>query len=544
MILGGKMYKKLALFMIFFIILGALFSPLIQSDSVKESNIKISNGKTLYVGGIGPGNYSKIKDAIKNASDGDTVYVFSGTYNETLYVNKSIGLIGENKSTTIIGGIGSYDVVYIINSWASVQNFTIKNSGKYGTDSGIKINGVIHNISIKNNIISDNKVGICVGDEYSNKKINHVSLEGNIVKDNFYGVTLYVTYFTRISNNTFIRNGLFIPKAYTRDNIVLNNTVNGLPLIYLVEESNKAIQEKAGQVILVKCNNITISSQQFDKTCDVCIELFSSRDCNIFENNISNKCFGIYLLNSDKNNLQKNSINNVSTGFYLSNADKNEISLNSVKNCLFSIFYSNSDQNAVSYNSFSKCRVGMKLYDSNYNLNSFNLIDNCSEDGIYLSFSCNFNQFLNNTIKNCRYKGIYILGSTQIWWDTASNKNVISGNHIENNSGGIYLDEASLSEISMNHIVKNNVGINVISSGLSKIYNNNIFDNKIANALIVNSFTSRFKGNFWNEKVRIHAIPGGIYRYDFRGDCWVLILPLMRFDFHAVKKPYNIGGFR
>ena len=94
-------------------------------------------------------------------------------------------------------------------------------------------------------------------------------------------------------------------------------------------------------------------------------------------------------------------------------------------------------------------------------------------------WSIKFNQFLNNTIKNCKYKGIYILGSTKFWWDTASNKNVISGNHIENNSGGIYLDEASLSEISMNHIVRNNVGVNVISSRSSKIYNNNIFDNNV-----------------------------------------------------------------
>ena len=36
----------------------------------------ISSGNTLYVGGTGEGNYTKIQDAIDNASDGDTVYVF------------------------------------------------------------------------------------------------------------------------------------------------------------------------------------------------------------------------------------------------------------------------------------------------------------------------------------------------------------------------------------------------------------------------------------------------------------------------------------
>lgn len=46
------------------------------------------DGKTLYVGGDGPGNYTKIKDAIDDSSDGDTVFAYSGTYKENLIVNK------------------------------------------------------------------------------------------------------------------------------------------------------------------------------------------------------------------------------------------------------------------------------------------------------------------------------------------------------------------------------------------------------------------------------------------------------------------------
>ncbi len=34
-----------------------------------------SRGNWLYVGGSGPGNYTKIQDAIDNASDGDSVFV-------------------------------------------------------------------------------------------------------------------------------------------------------------------------------------------------------------------------------------------------------------------------------------------------------------------------------------------------------------------------------------------------------------------------------------------------------------------------------------
>ena len=69
------------------------------------------NGSTLYVGGSGPGNFSKIQDAIDNASDGDTVFVYSGSYYENVLINKSIRLIGENKSNTIIEGRKKTDVM-------------------------------------------------------------------------------------------------------------------------------------------------------------------------------------------------------------------------------------------------------------------------------------------------------------------------------------------------------------------------------------------------------------------------------------------------
>jgi len=71
-------------------------------DAIEQSNIATSNDKTLYVGGSGPNNYTKIQDAINDSSDGDTVFVYNGTYIEDLIVNKSIYLFGENRNTTII----------------------------------------------------------------------------------------------------------------------------------------------------------------------------------------------------------------------------------------------------------------------------------------------------------------------------------------------------------------------------------------------------------------------------------------------------------
>ncbi len=54
-----------------------------------------SKGNILYVGGSGPGNYTKIQDAIDNARYGDTVFVYdySSPYYENLVIHKSINLI-------------------------------------------------------------------------------------------------------------------------------------------------------------------------------------------------------------------------------------------------------------------------------------------------------------------------------------------------------------------------------------------------------------------------------------------------------------------
>jgi hypothetical protein len=44
--------------------------------NTREQPSPLTRGKTLYVGGSGEGNYTKIQDAIDNASKGDTVFVY------------------------------------------------------------------------------------------------------------------------------------------------------------------------------------------------------------------------------------------------------------------------------------------------------------------------------------------------------------------------------------------------------------------------------------------------------------------------------------
>ena len=123
-----------------------------QFTTLSDENSNNLSAKTLYVGGSGPGNYTKIQDAIDNASDGDTVFVYSGKYDlgeEYIFINKSIELIGESRDNTIIAGSNS--LIYLNNGNVSIYSFTFEDCLiGCGTED---IDKPVNNIKIINNRI-------------------------------------------------------------------------------------------------------------------------------------------------------------------------------------------------------------------------------------------------------------------------------------------------------------------------------------------------------------------------------------------------------
>jgi nitrous oxidase accessory protein NosD len=138
-------------------------APSFAVDNVKKSSILVSDGNTLYVGGNGEGNYTKIQDAIDNATDGDTVFVYddSSSYYENVVVDKSISLIGENRNTTVVDGGGIDSVIEVSADYVNIEGFTVTNCRDDLSEAGINIFSD-WNI-IKNNSIVENQLyGIAV----------------------------------------------------------------------------------------------------------------------------------------------------------------------------------------------------------------------------------------------------------------------------------------------------------------------------------------------------------------------------------------------
>ena len=103
-----------------------------SGQQIEKLSSPTSRGNWLYVGGSGPGNYTRIQDAVDNASDGDTVFVYSGNYQQSMIiVNKKINLHGEDKNTTIIDGYGQTCIFRLVNGdfytlFIEINGFTIR----------------------------------------------------------------------------------------------------------------------------------------------------------------------------------------------------------------------------------------------------------------------------------------------------------------------------------------------------------------------------------------------------------------------------------
>ena len=120
----------------------------IQNETCNTFELFTSH--TIYVDDnntLGPwdGSYEHpflyIHDGILHATDGDTISVFNGIYEETVILNKSINFQGQQQNSTIIDGKNNGSVIIITSDNVSIKELTIRNSGCYKENAGIIVIG-------------------------------------------------------------------------------------------------------------------------------------------------------------------------------------------------------------------------------------------------------------------------------------------------------------------------------------------------------------------------------------------------------------------
>jgi nitrous oxidase accessory protein len=253
--------KKLLAFAVIILFVYLCITPSFAVDNVKKTSVPVSSGNTFYVGGSGPGNYTRIQDAIDNATDGDTVFVYddSSPYYENVFVNKSLTLRGEDKNTTIIDGVG--DVGFnITNNDTFINGFTIKNCA-----FGISL--LYNKIEISNITISNNTIYNC-GHGILLVNSTNTYILSNIIFNNL-GNSIFI----QKCNNSHVKNNLFY-----------NNSQNG--------------------ITIKRSSNCSIFSNNIYSNLDLGISIIdSSQNNSVSRNNINNNSDkGIYVDESSSNN--------------------------------------------------------------------------------------------------------------------------------------------------------------------------------------------------------------------------------------------------
>ncbi len=157
---------------------------------------------TLTVDDSGGANYTRIQDAIDNASNGDTVLVYSGTYYENVNVKKHLTMRGIGMP--VVDARGSGSAIRLAADGIVLEGFAATGSGFY-QEAGIKVNS--NNNTLSGNNASNDSNGIHLdsssnntlsGNNASNNNYNGIyldsssndTLSGNNALNNYYGISL------------------------------------------------------------------------------------------------------------------------------------------------------------------------------------------------------------------------------------------------------------------------------------------------------------------------------------------------------------------
>jgi len=414
-------------------------------------------------GGSGPNNYTKIQDAIDNATDGDTIFVYNGTYKENIIINRSIILIGENRNTTIIDGERIGDVVNISANGVTIQGFTIRNSTSSWIQpyAGIKIyssyNNLIYNCSINNN-----NEGISLDSSYNNSIYNC-----NISNNGWKSIALRYSYNNLIYNCNIRDNEWEIYFYYSNNNSIRNcnisnNWNDGIELYY---SNNNSIRN---------CNiiNNIINTRKYG------IEIDSSSNNEIYNCNFINGGVAIWgdKLSHFIHNIYNNTVNGKPLLYYKN--EKNVI-LDGIE--AGEIILANCSDFEIKNMNISNSDIAIEITISNNNKIYACNISNNNNEGISLDSS------YNNSIYNC----------------DSSYNNSIYNCSINDNNEGISLDSSYNNSIYNCSINDNLYGIAVCHSYNNSIYNCSISNNHAGIGLYSSRNCTIINNTMWNDGVMI-----------------------------------------
>ena len=527
------------LVIVLFLIISCL--PVVISYNIPLNRI-------IYVDDDGGADFTRIQDAINASNDGDTVFVYSGTYYENILIfNKTINLYAEDKKTTIIKNIKQEHgtVLVIEESWCvNISGFTITNSSK-DCNPGLNVLRS-KRISLDNLDIIDNWYGGLI------QHSNNITLSNLTVNNPSQGALG----FNSVNDSKIINCHIFNNEAFAI--LIMDNTNN------LTIENCYFFNNRISIFLDSECNNNRIKNCIFTNNEDNCIsvlganntvieqcQFLNNKDDGVFiyysnNNKVINNTFlnnGIYILNSYNNTFSGNILNNKHVVYFegesninieeagqviLINCNNVIIRNQTLTNTAVGISLSNSNNCQIINNIISKnSHVGVIVYISNNITITYNNISFNTWGGIGIGSNSNDNIIKNNILRNNGYYSI------DLW---QSSQNNIEGNIIQNNmDDGIILSLSSNNIVTSNLIEGNIKGLTFFESNNNVIEKNNFIDN-VHNTFfdfIPRYSMNQYRGNYWDDWIGIRFKLLRFLPYRIPS-----LFP--NFDWRPAREPYDI----
>ena len=344
----------------FLLIHGLTMLYLTGQTTVAGREIYVSDRFVYPRDGTAERPYKTISEAIALANEGDTIYVFSGFYNETLTINKRISLIGgiDDAPTVLFRGIEHKYLVDITADFVTLENFVLEDSGRYI----ISQHGALVRVASKNVVLQKNNISQC---------------------------DLWAIYLESSSDNT-----------------ISGNIINDTKGIYVLSSNNNVFSN----------NNVSNSSEAG-------INLYSSKRNILYQNYLASNAYGIYEKDCSNTNITQNTVvknafhgifstantNDIMRGNYFSNNSVSGITLNSF-DCIIADNIFNHGQVGLTIQK-TGCRVFGNTFQ-NLSAIALSAIMGSRDNIIYM------NQFVKNSV-HAREQGgnQWDDGTTGNYWD-------------------------------------------------------------------------------------------------------------------------------
>ncbi len=340
-------------------------------------------------------------------------------------------------------------------------------------------------LTIDSNSADNNQYsGICIECSDNN------TIRDNVITSNQMGLELCRSSDNVVHNNTMRYNdfNLLGSGKYVQKSFPTNNTIDGKPVYYLVNVTNRTIGSdiNAGVVYCINCTNVTVRDQEFAKN-HFGVFLTDSVGCQVYDNRCDGVAVGIHPVSCDNISIYNNVFSNTfSTSIYSYST---------------SIRAGDSQYINISYNQVTGGWEGISLCESG-NCTVFGNVVMSSERGIKVKG--NDNTVEDNIVSSC---------DDAMCIKPGSKYNLIAGNRLHSNECGLEMRQCQNNTVCNNSIYSNSqYGIELRSS----TYNNTFYNNYLSNPRNLRACSSYT--NIWNITLTNGTnIVGGPH---IGGNCW------------------------